>query len=184
MRGLRLAMGDGADIVDKQQVELFEAGALAAVVEAAHDAVIGIIEDFAERQAVVPAGIERVLRRCRRQRPSGALARHQPADLGADGRRLGLLPQEMAEQVFGAAEAVHRGGIEMTDAGSPGSLQRRKRRLGGNRRIEPAHRGRAHAKRRYLQASFPNRSPLTHLHGNLLAGPCEKCRPLLLLSLH
>src|SRR5690606_16162324 len=61
-----LAVGDAADVVHEEEIDAGQAEALLTIVEAAHQTVIAVVEDLAETETVVPAGIERVLRRLRR----------------------------------------------------------------------------------------------------------------------
>lgn len=60
-----VALRDPADIVQKHQINVRPPHPLLAVVKAAHDAVMGIVEHLDKVQPVDPAGIIRVLRRCR-----------------------------------------------------------------------------------------------------------------------
>ncbi len=150
---MRVAVGDAADIVDEQEIELRQAGALARIVVGPQDRVVGIVEDLPEREAVVPAGIERVAGRLRRQRPAGPVEAHQAPDLGRDDEAPGLLlAQALADEVLRAPEPVHRRGVEMADARREGRLDRGAGIRQRHRRIEPAERRGAEAERRQFEA--------------------------------
>ena len=60
MRVVAVAMGDAADVVQKDQVDLGAPPPLLAAIKAAHDAVGGIVEHRDKVQPFGPARIERV----------------------------------------------------------------------------------------------------------------------------
>lgn len=83
MFGVRFAVGQNADVMHEQKAELVAAHPLLAVVKAAHDTIIGVVEHLLERQAVLPTRIKRVLGWKWRKQATRARVVEQAADFGA-----------------------------------------------------------------------------------------------------
>ena len=128
------------------------AKALQAVLDRAHDAVVGVVVDQAERQAALElAMVER--RRIARL--------EQAPDLGREHELVALLvAQRLAETVLGQAEAVVRRGVEIADAGVVAGLDRGARLLIGERLVHVAERRPAEAHDRDLDPRLAEHPPV------------------------
>ena len=137
-------MGPDVEVVDQQNVDPPGAKTLQAVLDRAHDAVIGVVVDQAEWQAALElAMVER-----------GRIARlEQASHLGRE-HELGalLVAQRLAETVLGQAETIVRGGVEIADAGVVAGLDRGARLLIGERLVHVAERRPAEAHDRDFDA--------------------------------
>ena len=88
------------------------------VIEAAHDGVVTVVEEFPEPKCAVPAGIEFVLGSRFPQPAAGAIGDEQSAYLRAQdefkaGIGLRSLEQGVAQDMLRLSQAVHRRGVEV-----------------------------------------------------------------------
>jgi len=133
-----------------------------AVLDRAHDAIVGVVEHGIERQhrrehAAVDA-LGRVLRL------------QQPADLGGEHDVVALVAaQRLADAMLAPAMAVERRGIDEAHTGVEGRLHRIMRIGIADRRIEVAERGGAEAEDRHLQLGAAERPLVRRLHDHSAA---------------
>ena len=103
-------------VVDQQQIDARQAEALQAVLEAAHDPIVAVVEAMLEFQSAAPEAVLEVLRIV-----EGA---EQSADLGRQhvvGARAAI--QRTTEAMLALATAIPRRGVVIADAGIPRRLQ-------------------------------------------------------------
>ena len=150
------AVGPDVEVVDQQDVDPPGAKALQAVLDRAHDPVIGVVVDQAERQAALELAMVE----------SGRIARlEQAPDLGREHEFGALLvAQRFAETVLGQAETIVRGGVEIADAGVVAGLDRGARLLIGERLVHVAERRPAEAHDRDFDPRLAEHPLCAHLH--------------------
>ena len=101
-------MGNRANVVDEENVDLGEAEALLAVLHRAHDAIVGIVVVDGEGERLDP-GVAIDF--------AALVGAQQTADLGREHDALATVTQGIANEVFGAAETVLRGGVDEGESG-------------------------------------------------------------------
>ena len=116
-----------ADVVDVEDIDPRQPQPLKAVLERAHDAVVGIVVDRVERQRVMAAvGVL-----------AGRVGAQQPPDLGRQHPFVArMVAHRVADRALGLADAVERRGVDIAHPGAPGRGDDVLGRLAGD--IDPA----------------------------------------------
>ncbi|MDT4862852.1 hypothetical protein FQZ97_975270 [compost metagenome] len=170
MKLVPVGMGHAANVVNIEKIDFRKAETLLAVIEAAHDAIIAVIKNLTEIEAIMPARIKRILWRRWWQGATSALIGHQAANLGGNDGALGFFAQHIAKKMLASAIAIHWCAVEITDAAVPTSFQQSVRISTRNRRIKPTQRCSSQTKRGYSQTGTAKRPFLGcfQMHGYFL----------------
>ena len=150
--------------MDQQQIDARQAEALQAVLEAAHDPVVAVVETVLEFQSAAPEAVLEVLRVVERA--------EQPADLGGQhivGAWTAI--QRAAEAMLALPAAVPRRRVVVADAGVPRGLQRGAGISVLDHVEQVAQPGAAEAELRELDVGAAKFAAGERVHGGLASDP-------------